>query len=91
MDLLIGFPVQYVGARDADQVEVMHEGTECERLLFGDRKVEPIGNQRRIKTDTASMIEEVTILGFQEVGDKGNQRRCLIAMRGRARIDGAVV
>jgi hypothetical protein len=46
MDLLVGFPVQYVGTRDADQVEVMHEGAECEGLLFGDGKVEPIGNRR---------------------------------------------
>lgn len=64
MDMLVGFHIQHGTVRDADQIEVMHECAECERLLFGDGKAESIGNKRRIKTDSASMIEQVTILGF---------------------------
>ena len=64
MDLRIGFHVQHVTVRDADQVEIMHECAECERLLFGDGKAESIGDKCRIKTDAASMIEQVAILGF---------------------------
>ena len=81
MDLLVGFHVQHVAVRHADQIEIMHECAECEGLLFGDGEAESIGDKRRIKTDAASMIEQVTILGFQEIGDEGNQRRRLIAMR----------
>ncbi len=64
MDLLIGFQVQHMTVQDADQVEIVYECAECERLLLGDGKVEPVGDQRRIKTDAASMVEQVAILGF---------------------------
>ena len=64
MDVRIGFHVQHSVIRDADQVEVMHECTECERLLFGDGKAESIGDKRRIKADATSMIEKVAVLGF---------------------------
>ena len=64
MDLRVGFFIQDVTVRDADQIEIVHEGAECERLLFCDGKAESIGNKRRIKTDAASMIEQMAIFGF---------------------------
>jgi hypothetical protein len=33
-------------------------------MLFGEGKVESIGNQCRVKTDAVSVIEQVAILGF---------------------------
>ena len=64
MHLLVGFHIQYGTVRDADQIEIMHECAERERLLFGHGKVESIGDKCRIKTDAATMIEQMTILGF---------------------------
>jgi len=64
MDLRVGFPVQHVTVRHADQIEIVDECAESERLLFGDGKAESIGDQRRIETDAASMIEQMAILSF---------------------------
>lgn len=64
MGLLVGFPVQRVTVLGAEQIQIMHERAERERLLFGEGEAEPIGHQGRIETDAASMIEEVAVLGF---------------------------
>jgi len=41
---------------DADQVEIVHECAECERLLFGDGKVDPLGDKGGLERDAVSMI-----------------------------------
>ena len=46
------------------KIEIVHECAECERLLIGDGKAESIGDKRRIKTHSASVIEQMAIFGF---------------------------
>ena len=64
MDLLVGLHAQHMTVCDADQIEIVHECAECERLLFSEGKVESIGDQRRIEADTVSVIEQMATFGF---------------------------
>ena len=52
---------------EADFADVVQEGSDRQRLLFGERQVEAIGEQRRIETDAAAMIQQLPVFGFQKI------------------------
>src|SRR5574341_828452 len=55
----------------------MEKRPESERLLLCHGEIHPVGQQRRIETDSAAVVEKLSILRFQQLGEQRKNVRCL--------------
>lgn len=63
----------------------MQKSAQREGLLFGVGEIQLVGQERGIKTDAATMVQQLTIFGFQEIRQQRNQHGDVVAGRGGIR------
>ena len=65
-DFIVG---KLIGFRP-DLADVVEECPQRQRFLFSECQVDTVGQERSVETDSAAVVEQLTILGFKQVGEE---------------------
>lgn len=68
---------------ERNQVEIVDQRAQGERMLVGERKTESIAHPRGVETHPTPVIEQMAVFGLQKIGQEGHQGRSFLLRRRR--------
>lgn len=75
MALAVGILHQQEVVLAADQIQIVGKRPQRKVLLFRQRELELVCDQRRVEAHAVSVIDEVAVLRFEQIGNELDQRR----------------